>query len=197
MSMIVVMFLILHALHDFFLYGIHIVHHSDYGHIRCIEGCQRLVQPVFHSAAITDEDIRMLDRANVSRSRFKGMAVHAGRDHHLKINPVSCDLPHKIIIRKQGHRNLQLSVFLRRCIKSALAAHGRCTSPKDQGHAKKCCCQTKDRTASAVCAFFLPASSVFPWIRKTGIQSACSHVSFFLKIQLLYHNIKQLQSSCI
>ena len=63
----------------------------------------------------------MLNGADISRGRLKGVAVHAGGDDHLQVHLVSGNLPHKIIIGEQGHCHLQLSGCFRRGIKSPLA----------------------------------------------------------------------------
>ena len=134
MSVLMIVVGIFHAFHDFLFHRVHIIHHGDNGHVGGIQGCQSLIQPVLHGAAIADKDISMLNGADVSRGRLKGMAVHSSRNNHLQVHLVSGNLAHKIIIGEQRYRHFQLSVFFRRCIKSALTSASLRASPKNQGY---------------------------------------------------------------
>ena len=138
MGVIMVMICILHAFHDFLFHRIHIIHHSDDSHAGGIQGCQGLVQPVLHGAAVADQHIGMLNGTDISRGRLKGVAVHAGGDDHLQVHLVSGNLPHKIIIGEQGHCHLQFSGCFRRGIKSPLAFLRLRAAAEKQGYAKKC-----------------------------------------------------------
>ena len=160
MGVIMIVFCIFHAFHNFLLHRVHIIHHSDNGHVGGIQGRQRLVQPVFHGAAVADEDIGMLDGADISRSWLKGMAVHPRRNDHLQVHLVSGNLTHKIIIGEQGYRHFQLSALFGRCIKSALVASRLCASTENQGYTKKRGCQACAKNMTAPRALFLPNNCV-------------------------------------
>ena len=102
--MVMVVPCIFHAFHDFLFHGIYIIHHGNNGHIGGIQGAQGILQPVFHGPAVADQHIGMLDRPDVGRGRLKRMTVHTCRNDHLKVHLVTSDLPHEIVIWKQGYR---------------------------------------------------------------------------------------------
>ena len=99
----------LHPFHDLFLDHIHVVHHR-HDPVRArplLKGICDLEHPLFHHAAVADQQIRVLNPDHIGRRRFEGMAVHPGRDDQRKPDPIPRNLPQKIIVGKQGNRHIQ------------------------------------------------------------------------------------------
>ena len=110
-DMLVVMTFIrvLHSLDDLLLHRIHMIHHHDGIGSILFKGIKDTLDPQLHGATVGDQDISILDHADILWRRLKGMAVHSCRNHHGKLHTFPCDLTHKIIIRKERCHHLESS----------------------------------------------------------------------------------------
>ena len=97
---------ILHTFHMGFVQQFHAVHHSHHITLQ-INGRQNRLYPGIRLTTQIDEQIALLHRQNIRRSRFIGMALCAGGQQQCHIDQIAAGSPGQIIGREHGDHNIK------------------------------------------------------------------------------------------
>jgi len=67
-----------------------------------LQRIQHTIHPSIGMTANINKKICIADRSHIPWGGLKRMTLRAGRNEHRQLNPIPCNLPHKIILRENG-----------------------------------------------------------------------------------------------